>query len=193
MRVIGGEFRSRRLKSIPGLATRPTPDRLRETLFNILAPRIEGATFLDGYAGTGAVGIEALSRGARHAFFLERGRGAIEAIHANLDALGLEPRATVVTGPVLLTLSRYPADILFLDPPYESEREYAALLDVLSANLSEPRPSGSGPPLAVVQHSTHRSLPDSHGNLRRSRVVKQGDNALSFYEVGQASWPVNSG
>lgn len=193
MRVIAGESRSRRLKSIPGLATRPTPDRLRETLFNILAPRIRGATFLDGYAGTGAVGIEALSRGARHAFLLERSRSAIEVIRENLDSLGLEPRATVVTGPVLLTLSRYPADIVFLDPPYELEREYTAVLDALSAYLSEPRPSGSDPPLAVIQHSIHRALPDSHRNLRRTRVVKQSDNALSFYEVGQACWPVDAG
>ena len=72
MRVIAGEFRSRRLKSIPGDATRPTPDRLRETLFDILQPRIAGASFVDAYAGTGAVGIEALSRGAAHAWFLER-------------------------------------------------------------------------------------------------------------------------
>ena len=176
MRVIGGEFRSRRLKSIPGLATRPTPDRLRETLFNILAPQIGGATFLDGYAGTGAVGIEALSRGARHAFFLERNRAAIEIIRANLDALGLEPRATVVTGPVLLTISGYTADIIFLDPPYELEREYRAVVDT----LSEIRPV-----LAVIQHPARRLLPDSHGSLRRTRVVKQGDNVLSFYEVRQ--------
>lgn len=174
MRVIAGEFRSRRLKSIPGLATRPTPDRLRETLFNILAPRIEGATFLDGYAGTGAVGIEALSRGARHVFFLERSRGAIEVIRENLESLGLEPRATVVTGPVLLTLPRYLADIVFLDPPYGLEREYTALLDALG---------DIRPPLAVVQHSTHHALPDSHANMRRNRIVKQGDNALSFYEA----------
>src|SRR5215472_5561483 len=111
MRVIAGEFRSRRLKSIPGEATRPTPDRLRETLFDILAPRIEGATFLDAYAGTGAVGIEALSRGAAHAYFLERNRVALEAIRENLASLGLESRATVVTGPVMLTISRCPADI----------------------------------------------------------------------------------
>jgi 16S rRNA (guanine(966)-N(2))-methyltransferase RsmD len=191
MRVIAGEFRSRRLKSIPGLATRPTPDRLRETLFNILAPRIEGATFLDGYAGTGAVGIEALSRGACHAFFLERSRGAIDVIRENLDALGLEPRATVVAGPVLLTLNRYPANIVFFDPPYELEREYTALLDAL-ANCGAGRRAedevpeshqASCPPLTVIQHSTHRALPDSHGNLRRTRIVKQGDNALSFYEV----------
>ena len=184
MRVIGGAFRSRRLKSIPGVATRPTPDRLRETLFNILAPRIQGATFLDGYAGTGAVGIEALSRGARHAFFLERSRGAIEVIRENLEALGLEPRATVVAGPVLLTVRRYPTDIIFLAPPYELEREYTAVLDALSAYLTEPRTPGSGPALAVIQHPTRRPLPDTNGTLRRTRVVTQGDNALSFYEVG---------
>src|SRR5205807_4753261 len=89
MRIIAGEFRSRRLKTIPGDATRPTPDRLRETLFDILAPRIEGATFLDGYAGSGAVGIEALSRGAAHVFFLERNRAAIETIRENLASLKL--------------------------------------------------------------------------------------------------------
>ena len=116
MRIIAGEFRSRRLKSVAGRETRPTPDRLRETLFDILAPRIEGATFLDGYAGTGAVGIEALSRGARHALFLERNRHALETIRQNLAALDLEARATVLTGPVLLTLPRCQADIVFLDP-----------------------------------------------------------------------------
>src|SRR6516162_6983535 len=98
MRVIAGEFRSRRLKSIPGLATRPTPDRLRETLFDILGDRVEGAIFVDAYAGTGAVGIEALSRGADHAYFLERNRAALDAIRANLAALGLEQRATVLPG-----------------------------------------------------------------------------------------------
>ncbi|HLI84163.1 MAG TPA: 16S rRNA (guanine(966)-N(2))-methyltransferase RsmD [Bryobacteraceae bacterium] len=178
MRVIAGELRSRRLKSIPGLATRPTPDRLRETLFDILTPRIAGAIFVDAYAGTGAVGIEALSRGARHTFFLERSRPALEVIRENLAGLGLEPRATVVTGPVLLTLSRYPAEIVFADPPYEVEREYIALLD----RLAEMRP-----PLAVIQHSVHRSLPETHSKLERRRVVKQGDNALSFYEPEKAN------
>jgi 16S rRNA (guanine966-N2)-methyltransferase len=174
MRVIAGELRSRRLKSIPGLATRPTPDRLRETLFDILAPRIAGALFLDAYAGTGAVGIEALSRGARHAFFLERSRLPVEVIRENLATLNLESRATVVTGPVLLTLGRYPADILFADPPYELEREYTALLD----RIAEIRP-----PLAVIQHSVHRVLPETHSGLACTRVVKQGDNVLSFYEA----------
>lgn len=174
MRVIAGEFRSRRLKSIPGDATRPTPDRLRETLFNILAPRIEGATFLDAYAGTGAVGIEALSRGARHAWFLEKNRAALEAIRENLAALGAGARATVVGGPALLTIALHTADIVFLDPPYPLEREYAAVLERLSE---------APPPLTVVQHSVRFTLADSYGGLRRTRVVKQGDNALSFFTV----------
>ena len=109
MRIIAGEFRSRRLESIPGDATRPTPDRVREALFNILQTRIEGASFVDAYAGTGAVGIEALSRGAAHAWFLERDRRALDAIRKNLASLGVERRATVLAGKVLVTLERCPA------------------------------------------------------------------------------------
>ena len=98
MRVIGGEFRSRALKSVPGLDVRPTPDRLREALFNILAPRIAGAVFADLYAGTGAVGIEALSRGAARAIFAEAGRAAIGVLRENLKSLGLERRAELRQG-----------------------------------------------------------------------------------------------
>jgi len=177
MRIIAGEFRSRRLKSIPGDTTRPTPDRLRETLFNILAPRIGGATFVDAYAGTGAVGIEALSRGARHVWFLEKNRAALEAIRENLAALQLERRASVIAGPVLLTLKRYAADIVFLDPPYALEREYRAVLDLLSQHP---------PPLAVVQHASRFALPETQGQLTRTRLLKHGDNALSFFaKLGQ--------
>lgn len=176
MRIIAGEFRSRRLKSLPGLATRPTPDRLRETLFNILAPRIEETVFLDGYAGTGSVGIEALSRGARHVIFLEKSREAVEVIRENLASLGVQARATVVKGPVLLTLERQEAQIVFIDPPYESIREYKGALDLLSQ-----RP----PELTVVQHSVHLKLEDAYADLHRSRMVRQGDNALSFYVVDE--------
>src|SRR6202022_924009 len=97
MRVIAGEFRSRKLKALPGLDTRPTPDRLRETLFNILAPCVAGVTFLDAYAGTGAVGIEARSRGAAHAIFVEKNRAAVEIIRENLRTLGIENSAEVYT------------------------------------------------------------------------------------------------
>jgi 16S rRNA (guanine(966)-N(2))-methyltransferase RsmD len=178
MRIIAGEFRSRRLKSIAGAATRPTPDRLRETLFDILAARIEGATFLDAYAGTGAVGMEALSRGAAYAFFLERHRKALEAIGQNLASLGVERRATVVAGPVLVTLPKQHADIVFLDPPYDLEGEYAGVLGVLAENP---------PAIVVVQHSVRFALGDMYGVLRRTRIVKQGDNALSFYAAERAS------
>jgi 16S rRNA (guanine966-N2)-methyltransferase len=170
MRVIGGEFRSRRLKSIPGLATRPTPDRLRETLFNILAPRIKGAVFVDAYAGTGAVGIEAISRGAARCVFVENGRQALETIRENLHALGIEGRANVVAGKVVTAISGQQADIVFLDPPYEMTAEYADALEQISA------------PLAIAQHSVRFDPGDAHGQLRRVRILKQGDNALSFYE-----------
>jgi 16S rRNA (guanine(966)-N(2))-methyltransferase RsmD len=168
MRVIGGEFRSRRLKTIPGLATRPTPDRLREALFNVLAPRLAGTVFLDAYAGTGSVGIEALSRGAARCIFLERSRRAVEAIRENLHALGIENRARVVQGPALGMLTT-PADIAFLDPPYEMQAEYGAALGQAQASL------------VIVQHSVRFDPGEVHGALKRTRLLKQGDNALSFY------------
>lgn len=170
--MIGGEFRSRRLKTIPGVATRPTPDRLRETLFDILAPRIEGCVFLDAYAGTGAVGIEALSRGAARAIFIEKNRAAVSVIRDNLASLGLEARAEVYTSKALAVLARVPAEIVFLDPPYELEAEYDAVLTALGQGSSE---------LVIVQHSRRSTLQPCYGRLQRSRELKQGDNVLSFY------------
>jgi 16S rRNA (guanine(966)-N(2))-methyltransferase RsmD len=172
MRVIGGEFRSRRLKSLPGPHLRPTPDRLRETLFDILAPRIEGVTFLDAYAGTGAVGIEALSRGAREAIFIERSRAAAEVVRGNLKSLGIETRAQVFIAKALVVLERLKADIVFLDPPYDVATEYAAAMDLLGA---------APPPLVVVQHDVRLDLREAYARLCRTRTVRQGDNVLSFY------------
>ncbi len=173
MRIIAGEFRSRHLKSLPGTATRPTSDRLRETIFNILQAKVEGAVFVDAYAGTGAVGMEALSRGARHVYFLEKARPALEAIRENLAGLQVERRATVYAGAVLLTLARCrAADIVFLDPPYDEEREYAAALEYLG---------GNPPGLVIAQHAIRLKLEDRYGALERTRLLKQGDNALSFY------------
>ena len=174
MRVIAGEFGSRRLKSLPGLATRPTPDRLRETLFDILGDRIQGAVFLDAYAGTGAVGIEALSRGAARAIFLERAKNAAKVIHENLKSLAVEERAQVLTAPVLSWLARWSPDIVFLDPPYSRESEYGNVLRLLSENP---------PPLVIAQHSVRLELAEQYGTLARKRLVKQGDNALSFYAL----------
>jgi 16S rRNA (guanine966-N2)-methyltransferase len=172
MRVIAGEFRSRRLKSLPGLITRPTPDRLRETLFNVLAPQIRECVFMDVYAGTGAVGIEALSRGARRAIFIEKNRAAVEVIRENLAALGLEGRAEVFTSKAATVLERARADIAFLDPPYEMSKEYDDAMTALAQ---------SEIPLVIVQHSSHFTPQEDYGSLRRYREIKQGDNSLSFY------------
>ena len=173
MRVIAGEFRSRKLTTLPGMATRPTPDRLRESLFNILAPRIEGTTFMDVYAGTGAVGIEALSRGAARAIFIEKNRAAVEVIRENLHALDIEQRAEVFTAKAHTVLERLTADIVFLDPPYDLEREYCESLDLLAQHEN---------PLVIAQHSSRLTLATDYGALHRARVVKQGDNSLSFFE-----------
>ncbi len=172
MRVIGGEFRSRRLKTPPSRALRPTPDRLRETLFDVLGAEIEGAVFLDAYAGSGAVGIEALSRGAARAIFIEADRAAAGLIRENLAALGLEARAEVVHGKVLKRLAHYAPRIVFLDPPYDQPREAEAALRLLGA---------LAPSLAVLQHDRRRPPGSEYGALRLVRTLAQGGNALSFF------------
>jgi 16S rRNA (guanine966-N2)-methyltransferase len=171
--VIAGQFRSRRLKSLPVLVTRPTPDRMRETLFNVLGTRVADCVFLDVYAGTGAVGIEALSRGARRAIFVEKNRAAAQVIHDNLGSLGLASRAEVFASKAAAVVERLRPHIAFLDPPYEVLREYATTLSALDQ---------SEIPLVIVQHSAHFTPQEEYGRLRRYRVIKQGDNCLSFYE-----------
>ena len=172
MRVIAGEFRSRVLKTLPGMDVRPTPDRLREALFSILAPRLEGTVFLDAYAGTGSVGIEALSRGASRAVFIEKNRAAMLVLRENLRSLKIEGRADVASGSAVKLIGGYQADIVFLDPPYPLEGEYASVLNML----------GKSPPeLAIAQHASRFELAESYGALVRFRVLKQGDNSLSFY------------
>jgi 16S rRNA (guanine(966)-N(2))-methyltransferase RsmD len=172
MRVIGGEFRSRVLKSLPGLDVRPTPDRLREALFSVLAPRLEGTTFVDAYAGTGAVGIEAISRGAKRAIFLEQHSAAVVVIRANLKALGIEDRAEVRRGRATSSLGKLGGDIVFIDPPYRLDQEYELALALVST---------TPPPLVIVQHDVRRKLNDSYGSLTCTRVMKQGDNVLTFF------------
>ena len=173
MRIIGGRFRSRKLKSVPGLAVRPTPDRLRQALFNVLAPRIAGSAFLDAYAGSGAVGIEALSRGASRVILIERNAHALAVIQQNLQSLGIEREATLVRGSAGALLRNYRPDIAFLDPPYEETKEYAKVLLVLAE---------IGCPVGIAQHASRAVLENAYGTMKRTRVLKQGDNSLSFYE-----------
>ena len=176
MRVIGGEFRSRPLKSVPGLDVRPTPDRLREALFNVLAPRIAGVVFADLYAGTGSVGIEALSRGASRAIFVEQNRAAVHVLRQNLKSLELEARAQVLQGRAAALLGGIRADIVFLDPPYALDGEYESALTKLGARQAE-----LVPPLVIVQHDVRLKLAPAYGSLQQMRVLRQGDNCLSFY------------
>jgi len=172
MRVIAGEYRSRRLESLPGIDVRPTSDKLRETLFNVLGPSIQGKAFIDAYAGSGAVGIEAISRGARHVVLIEKNKQAAEVIRGNLSSLKIGREARLIQGNASLHLGTLAADIVFLDPPYPKEREYEASMEALERNP---------PPLAIVQHSSRFAMKEQYGKLQRTRVLKQGENTLSFY------------
>lgn len=180
MRIIAGEFRSRRLKTVPGTSVRPTSDRLRETLFNILGAAVDGAVFVDAYAGTGAVGLEALSRGAVQAIFLEDSAAALRVLRENVAALRVQDRTRILEGaavPALRRLARegLEAGVVFLDPPYQEAREYRSALEA-AALFSEA--------LIVAEHD-RRDRPQAAQakELERTRVLEQGDSALSFYRT----------
>ena len=184
MRIIAGSFRSRTLQAPAGLATRPTSDRLRETLFNVLAARIEGARFLDLYAGSGAVGIEALSRGAAEVVFVERSAAALKVLRGNLARLGLAGGSRIVGRSVGGFLRAPDAcgrfDLVFLDPPYDAAREYEAVLGALSGGASGVLADGA---MVVAEHRRKDRLDDRYGVLGRTRLLEQGDAGLSFYGV----------
>jgi 16S rRNA (guanine966-N2)-methyltransferase len=187
MRVVAGTYRGRMLGRLRGQALRPTSDRLRETLFDILGPTVAGSTFVDVYAGTGAVGIEALSRGAREAIFIERHAVAVELIRRNLASLGIGPEADLlamdaVRGLDLLVSRRVHAHFLFVDPPYAETGEYERALDFLDRS---PLLAPNG--LVIVEHLRRRAMPERLQTLERARVVEQGDAALSFYRLALAA------
>jgi len=183
MRIIAGEYRSRTLEAPPGLATRPTSDRLRETLFNVLAPRMGGSAFLDLYAGSGAVGMEALSRGAASVVFVERAGAALKVLRANLARLGLTAGFRVQTGSVGAYLRRPAAegfDLVFLDPPYDAAEEYAATLGLLGGGAAGLLAAGA---MVIAEHRRKERLEARYGSMERTRLLEQGDAALSFYDV----------
>jgi len=181
MRIIGGRYRSRQLKTLRGAHTRPTSDRLRETLFNVLGAGVAGAVAADCYAGSGAVGLEALSRGAEWVYFLENHRPAVKVIRQNLEQLEIESGAEVLAFDVLAGLGELEQrgvrlDIVFLDPPYQAAEEYERALGWLG------RSSLLAPEACVVaEHSRRVQLADSYGALTRSRTLRQGDAVLSFF------------
>jgi 16S rRNA (guanine966-N2)-methyltransferase len=184
MRIIAGKYRSRALEAPSGLATRPTSDRLRETLFNVLTPRMAGAHFLDLYAGSGAVGIEALSRGAADVEFVERAEPALRVLKGNLARLGVTAGFRIHGAGVAAVLKKMAVavafDLVFLDPPYEAAAEYAATLGLLGGAAAGLLAAGA---VVVAEHRKKERLEDGYGRLARTRLLVQGDAALSFYGV----------
>lgn len=173
MRVIAGEFGRRKLEAPKGDTTRPTPDRMRESLFSILAPELEGVEFTDLYCGSGAVGIEAISRGAAHCTFVEKDRAALAALEKNLKTLGVGTRATVVAKPVGAYVGgRVLKGFVFVDPPYEQATDYEMCMEALGKSEATK---------VLVQHDRRLKLEPRYGNLERYRELKQGDNWVSFY------------
>jgi len=180
MRVIGGVHRGRRLRTVAGLQVRPTSDRLRETLFNIIAPKITGCRFLDVCAGSGAVGIEAHSRGADEVTFIERNRQACIAINTNLEMLGITQGATVINRDASVALKRLEQDarhfdFVFFDPPYASEI-YDSVMRQLGFGKLLTRTS-----VVIVEHRIKMPPNTRYGRLKLFREVKQGESGLAFF------------
>ena len=185
MRVIAGQYKSRPLKTLTGLNTRPTSDRLRETLFNVLTARdpqaLEGSVWIDLFAGTGAVGIEALSRGASQVTFVDNSKAATQVIRENVQSLGIAKEVVVVEGEAVKALRQLKkngatVDYVFIDPPYADEGAYADTLAALGVS-SVLRVNA----VVVVEHDKRFDPGEEFGGLKRYRKLAQGDSGLSFY------------
>lgn len=178
MRIIAGEFRGRRLKAPTWDGLRPTSDKLRETLFNLLAPRIAGAAMLDLFAGTGAVGLESLSRGAAHAVCVEQDRRAAALIAQNAALCGVSDRCVIIRDTTERALQHrldgMTFDVVVLDPPYDFE-PLGAVLDATMRHLA---PDG----VVILEHAFRRAVPPVAG-ARQVRTVRSGDSALTIFEA----------
>jgi 16S rRNA (guanine(966)-N(2))-methyltransferase RsmD len=177
VRIIAGAFKGRRLKAPTWAGLRPTSDKLRETLFNLLAPRIQGAAVLDVFAGTGAVGLESLSRGAARAVFIEQDRRAADLIAANVALCGVENRCVIIRDRAERALTRLRDEeafaVIVLDPPYDFE-PLGAVLDAAVGHLA---PGG----ILILEHAFRRPAPAVTG-ARHARTVRSGDSALTMIE-----------
>jgi len=183
MRIISGTYRGLYIKTLKGPNLRPTSEQLRETLFDVLGPSVVGAAFLDAYAGSGAVGLEALSRGASQVVFVEHHRPAVELIQKNLETLKIDTGYRLLKCSVLTALERLEQegtrfDFLFMDPPYSEIREYHHVLRQLGrSQLLTPAS------LVVAEHSRHCLLEEEYAALHRTRLLRHGDAQLAFYRL----------
>jgi 16S rRNA (guanine966-N2)-methyltransferase len=188
MRVISGKYGGRILRSLSGQDIRPTPDRLRETLFNVLTAgnpaALEDTVWMDLFAGTGAVGIEALSRGAKQVYFVENSDRAARLIERNLKSFGIEKGFKILRDDLTSILWRsrrqhVVADVVFLDPPYHKREAYKETLEALAdSNLIWAMS------LVIAQHEKQFELNDEYGSLGRFRRLVQGNNVLSLFRIG---------
>lgn len=180
MRVITGIYKGRRLRALEGNSVRPTSDRMRETLFNILAPRIEGARFVDLCAGSGAIGIEALSRGAGHVTFIESSRKSSSVISENLRHCGIRTGYKFIMRDAISALKHLAQDhqqfdIIYFDPPYDSEIYSPVLWQIARSDLLTPNG------IVIVEHRRQMVLAPNFDDLRPYRELPQGDSCLTFY------------
>ncbi|MGH9617004.1 MAG: 16S rRNA (guanine(966)-N(2))-methyltransferase RsmD [Acidobacteriaceae bacterium] len=185
MRVIAGKFRSQPLAAPRGRNTRPSSDRLRETLFNVIAPRIHDSAFADLFAGTGAVGIEALSRGARQVYFAENAKVPLATLRNNLDRLQIRDEALLEpagTMPLLRRLLKQAIrlDLVFLDPPYDDQAAYETTLAFLAEN-----PILHMNAVVIAEHSRRYRLPGVKAKLAAYRTIQQGEAALTFFNCNR--------
>lgn len=171
MRIIAGELKGRKLKTPDWEGLRPTSDKLRETLFNVVGARLAGARVLDHYAGTGAIGIEALSRGAAHVTFVDTDARALKLIEANVRHCGVTDRYVIIRSPQSLPAESI--DLAVLDPPYDEPD--------LTASIAAAEPLIAPGGLLVLEHARRRPAPDQVRRLRLSRDLVSGDSALAFY------------
>lgn len=180
MRIVGGDLGGRRISAPPGQATRPTSDRVRESLFSILGPPPPETTVLDAFAGSGALALEALSRGASRALLIEEARAAARVVRANIEALGLAGRAELWVANAVRALPTRPAEAapfrwVFLDPPYASDLGPALLAILGSGDLL------TGDAVVMLEHDRRSAAAPEHGCLVKADQRRYGDTAITFY------------
>ncbi len=182
LRVIAGEFRGRRLDRIEGMEIRPTSDKVKESLFNILGETVIDSSFLDLFGGTGGIGIEALSRGAKHVVFIDSSIKSIKVLKGNLEHMKIQEGAEVYntdyeTAIKKLHINNKQFDIIFIDPPYSKGMAQNALV-CIAAN-----PILADDGLIIAEHDTKDAMPDKVGNLVLYRVKQYSNTSLSFYKT----------